>query len=121
MFGFEKLNVWTKSMDFADEIYKSTTSFPKEERFGLTNQLRRAAVSISSNIAEGSGRHSDNEFVRFVSIAYGSLMECVSQLHIAQRQKFLQESDFNRLIERADQLARMLSGLSATLRIRANS
>ena len=74
-FRFQKLVVWQKAIDFADHIYDATVPFPSEERFGLTNQMRRAAVSISSNIAEGSGRSSDNEFRRFVEIAYGSLME----------------------------------------------
>ena len=116
MFGFEKLDVWHKAIDFADEVYLATKSFPSDERFGLTSQLRRAVVSISSNIAEGSGRNSKPEFSRFVSIAYGSLMESVSQLHIAKRQKFLSDELFSTLIGKADQLARMLSGLKASLR-----
>ena len=115
MFGFEKLEVWKKALDFADQIYRFTASFPTEERFGLTNQLRRASVSISSNIAEGSGRNSNPEFARFISIAYGSLMESVSQLHVAQRQRFLTEAAFNQLILQADELSRMLSGLKGSL------
>ncbi len=115
MFGFEKLEVWKKALDFADQIYRFTASFPTEERFGLTNQLRRASVWISSNIAEGSGRNSNPEFARFITIAYGSLMECVSQLHIAQRQRFLTEAAFNQLILQADELSRMLSGLKGSL------
>ena len=115
MFGFEKLEVWKKALDFADQIYRVTALFPTEERFGLTNQLRRASVSISSNIAEGSGRNSNPEFVRFVAISYGSLMECVSQLHVARRRNFLTDSEFDQLITRADELSRMLSGLKASL------
>ena len=78
MFNFEKLEVWQKSIDFADLIYALTRSFPQEERFGLTNQMRRAAVSISSNIAEGSARVSRNDFARFIEIATGSVFDSVT-------------------------------------------
>ena len=71
MFKFEKLDVWQKAIDFADLVYSKTKSFPVDERFGLTNQMRRAAVSISSNIAEGSARISDADFARFVEIPAG--------------------------------------------------
>jgi four helix bundle protein len=86
MFNFEKLEVWQKAIDFADLIYANTRGFPAEERFGLTNQMRRAAVSISSNIAEGCSRGSKTDFARFVEIATGSLFEVVSQAHIGRRQ-----------------------------------
>jgi 23S rRNA-intervening sequence protein len=75
MFRFERLVVWHKAIEFADHVYSATKGFPVDERFGLTSQLRRAAVSISSNIAAGSGRPSDKEFARFLEIAYGSVME----------------------------------------------
>jgi len=75
MFNFEKLDVWQKAIEFADLIYADTRTFPTEERFGLTTQLRRAAVSISSNIAEGSSRSSKIDFARFVEIAGGSVFE----------------------------------------------
>ena len=94
MFNFEKLEVWQKAIDFADLIYSETRAFPSDERFGLTNQLRRAAVSISSNIAEGSSRSSKSDFARFVEIATGSVFEAVSQAFIAQRQSFLSEDQF---------------------------
>jgi len=71
MFRFEKLDVWQKAVEYADLIYKLTKKFPPEERFGLTSQLRRSAVSISSNIAEGTSRSSDSDLARFVEIAYG--------------------------------------------------
>ncbi|APZ93578.1 four helix bundle protein [Fuerstiella marisgermanici] len=115
MFGLQKLDVWVKAVEFGDETYRVTKLFPADERFGLTNQLRRAAVSISSNIAEGSGRQSNADFARFLRISYGSLMECVSQLHVASRQSCIDEEDFNALTQRADQIARMLSGLSSSL------
>ncbi len=92
MFNFEKLDVWQKAIDFANLVYNETRAFPAEERFGLTNQLRRAAVSISSNIAEGSSRSSKSDFARFLEIAAGSVFEVVSQAFIAQRQGFW--SDF---------------------------
>jgi four helix bundle protein len=116
MFRFEKLDVWCKAIDFADRAYAVTREFPSEERFGLTSQMRRAAVSISSNIAEGSGRSSDKDFAHFLEIAYGSLMEVVSQMRIAYRQSFLPEQDSKDLYNKAEELARMLSGLRASLK-----
>lgn len=115
MFRFEKLEVWQKAIEYADCVYAATRRFPDDERYGLTAQLRKAAVSISSNVAEGSGRSSDIEFGRFVEIGYGSLMETVSQSHVAQRQQFLAHVAFQDLYQRADQLARMLSGLRSSL------
>ncbi len=115
MFRFEKLEVWRKAIELADQIYAVTRLFPDNERFGLTSQMRRAAVSISSNIAEGSGRSSDKEFARFVEIAYGSLMEVVSQLRVGLHQSFLKEKEHNEIRQNAEELARMLSGLRKSL------
>ncbi len=115
MFRFEKLSVWQKAIQFADSVYAVSREFPVDERFGLTSQLRRASVSISSNIAEGSGRASDKEFAHFVQIAYGSLMEVISQLQICLRQSMLDKSIHEELYGSADELARMLSGLRASL------
>src|SRR5881394_3631077 len=89
MFNFEKLDVWQKAIEFAELIYTDTRSFPTEERFGLTTQLRRAAVSISSNIAEESSRSSKVDFARFIEIAGGSVFEVVSECSVARRQNFL--------------------------------
>jgi len=111
VFRFEKLDVWHRAVDFADMVYALTREFPSDERFGLVSQMRRASVSISSNIAEGSGRVSDKDFARFVEIAYGSVMEIVSQAQIAQRQAFLSAQERNEICERAEELTRMLSGL----------
>jgi four helix bundle protein len=97
MFNFEKLEVWQKAIDFADFVYSVTRTFPDDERFGLTNQMRRAAVSISSNIAEGTSRHSRDDYAQFLEIAAGSIFEVVSQSFIAQRQKYLSEEDRHRL------------------------
>ena len=115
VFRFQKLDVWHKAVEFADFVYEKTRNFPSEERFGLTSQIRRAVVSVSSNIAEGSSRTSRRDFSRFIEIAYGSLMEVVSQIHIAHRQSFMQKSDFSAIIEKANELARMLSGFKAGL------
>lgn len=111
MFRFEKLEVWKRAVEFADLVYSLTRQFPNEERFGLTSQLRRASVSVSSNIAEGSGRISDRDFSRFLEIAYGSVMEVVSLAEIAHRQKFLVIEERDQLNQQAEVLAKMLSGL----------
>lgn len=111
LFNFEKLAVWQKAIAYADELYEATEQFPDRERFGLTNQLRRAAVSVSSNIAEGNSRSSGREYSRFLEIAYGSLMETISQLYISRRREFIGEASFDSLYSAAQELARMLSGL----------
>jgi four helix bundle protein len=103
MFGFEKLEVWQKAIEFADLVYSSTRGFPADERFGLTNQMRRAAVSVSSNIAEGSSRISRKDFARFIEIATGSVFEVVSQSFIGRNQGFLSEELFQRLYASAEQ------------------
>jgi four helix bundle protein len=121
MFNFEKLDVWQKAIEFADFIYSETRRFPNEERFGLTNQMRRAAVSISSNIAEGSSRMSQIDFARFIEIGTGSVFEVVSQAFIAKKQSFLTEETFHFLYESAEELSRMLSGLRKSLLSTLNS
>lgn len=115
MFNFEKLEVWQKSIDFADFVYMVTRHFPDHERFGLTNQMRRASVSISSNIAEGTSRHSRDDYARFLEIATGSVFEVVSQSFIAQRQGCLSEENRQRLYAAAEEQSRMLSGLRRSL------
>lgn len=87
MFRFEKLDVCKEAVEYADVVYRVTQNFPAEERFGLTSQLRRSAVSISSNIEEGSSRVSRTDLTRFIDIAYGSLLESTSELQIAKRQE----------------------------------
>ena len=115
MFNFEKLEVWHKAVAFADLIYRLTRGFPSEERFGLTNQMRRSSVSIASNLAEGSSRLSRNDHARFVEIATGSLFECVAQAAIARNQGFLSEADFQSIYQAAAEQGRMLSGLRKSL------
>ena len=111
MFNFEKLETWQKAIIFADLVYETTRNFPADERFGLTNQMRRAAVSVSSNIAEGAARNSKNDYTRFLEIATGSLFEVVSQSFVGRRQGFLSEADFNKLYAAAEEHGKMLSGL----------
>ena len=111
MFNFEKLETWQKAIDFADLIYSLTRGFPSDERFGLTNQMRRAAVSIPSNIAEGTARNSRNDYARFLEIATGSLFEAVSQSFVGKRQGLLSEPDFQRLYAAAEEQGKLLSGL----------
>jgi four helix bundle protein len=115
MFNFEKLDIWQKAIDFADLIYNETRPFPAEERFGLTNQLRRAAISVSSNIAEGSSRSSKTDFARFIEIAAGSVFETVSQAFAARRQNLLSENNFRGIYSAAEEQSRMLSGLRRSL------
>ena len=104
-----------RAFELADEVallvYRVTRAFPENERFGLTSQMRRAAVSVSSNIAEGSARFSKADFARFIEIATGSVFEVVSQSFISRRQGFLAEADFGALYTAAEEQGRMLSGL----------
>jgi len=115
MFNFEKLEVWHKAIEFADAVYSVTKTFPSDERLGLTNQMRRAAVSVSSNIAEGTSRSSRSDYARFVELATGSLFEVISQSVISKRQGFLSEADYTRLYAAAEEQSRMLSGLRRSL------
>ena len=115
MFNFEKLDVWHKGIAFADSVYTFTRSFPAEERFGLTNQMRRAAVSVPSNIAEGPSRMSQTDYGRFIEIGTGSLYEVVSHSFIARKQSFLSANDFGLIYQNAEELSRMLSGLRKSL------
>lgn len=115
MFNFEKLDTWQEAIRFADLVYQCTRDFPDQERFGLTIQMRRAAVSISSNLAEGASRSSRSDFARFVEIASGSLFEVVSQSFIGRQQGFLTEDQFQQLYAAAEKQGKMLSGLRASL------
>ena len=115
MFNFEKLDVWQKAIDFADLVCNYTRHFPADERYGLTNQMRRAAVSISSNIVEGTSRISQTDFRRFVEIATGSVFEVISQAFVGRRQGFLADEAFARLYSSAEEVGRMLSGLRKSL------
>jgi len=116
----EKLDVWKKSVDFVVAIYKATESFPKDERFGLTSQLRRAAVLIPANIAEDAARRSDKEFAHFLSNSQGSASEVETELLIARRLSYLQEGNYGSLVFSLDEIGRMLTGLTHHLRLKEN-
>lgn len=107
--GFEKLEVWQVAKRLAVEIYKATEEFPTKEQFGLTSQIRRASISIISNIAEGYGRDGDNELARFLSISNGSCAEVKAQLIIANELDFLKKEDYTALLELTNQVGRMLN------------
>ena len=115
-FRFEKLETWELARSFTTEIYKITRQFPKEEIFGLSSQLRRAAISVALNIAEGSDRKSDMEFKRFLRMALSSLEEVITGLYIALDQKFLSREDFNSLYQRGNSLAKKINALIKALK-----
>jgi four helix bundle protein len=109
--NYRDLKVWQKAMGLVTEIYQHTKSFPEEERYGLTSQLRRSSVSLPSNIAEGYGRNSTQDYIRFLRIANGSLFELQTQLEIARNLNMLSEESFSVLFEMSREIERMLSSL----------
>ena|SRR5438270_6436250 len=113
--SYGELIAWQKAMDLVQSVYEAVRAFPKEEIYGLTSQLKRAAVSVPSNIAEGQGRKSTREFLHHLSIAYGSLMEVETQILIAVRLEYLSQQDAERIIERTSEVGRLINGLSNAL------
>jgi len=113
--GYEQLVVWQRGIVFAREVYRATSRFPADERFGLVSQLRRAAVSVPSNIAEGHARHSTREYLRFLSNAQGSLAEVATQLHIARELGYCAGAELAPLLAEADELKRMLNAIRRSL------
>jgi four helix bundle protein len=111
MHNYKELIVWQKAMDLVVRVYELTRDFPKAELFGLTNQLRRAAVSIALNIAEGAGCESDLEFARFLDISLRSTYETVTALQISARLKYCKQEVANQLIADSEEIARMITGL----------
>ena len=109
--SYKDLVVWQKAMDFTADVYLVTRTFPKEELYGLTSQLRRAAVSVPSNIAEGQGRLSPGEFRQFLGHARGSLLEIETQLELATRLHYLKSEDSGRLLRSSAEVGRILNGL----------
>lgn len=105
------LNVWQESITLVTLIYEKTKSFPKDELFSLTSQIRRCAISIPSNIAEGAARESNKEFLRFLFIAQGSISELDTQLLIANNLDFLSKEDYSQIIEKLVSVRKMLAGL----------
>ena len=117
--GYRNLIAWQKAMDLADRVYDETEGWPSREMYGLTNQARRAAVSVPANIAEGQGRESLGDFARFLAIAYGSLCELETHLYLAERRSFLDPSALDGLIALTNEVARLVRGLLKTIRARS--
>ena len=110
-FGYRNLVAYVKAKEVRQQVYRLLKRFPKEEQFALCNQLRRAAVSITSNIAEGMTRFSTKDKVHFIEIAYGSLMEVMSQLEVAQEENYISIEEFHNMETLIADTARLLSGL----------
>lgn len=106
--NFRKLAMWKKSVELATDIYQKTRQYPKQETYGIVSQMRRSAVSISSNIAEGSGRKSKKEFCYFLRVAYGSACELETQLIISKNLNFMNEEFFLNLLKKNDEIQKMI-------------
>lgn len=115
---YRDLKVWQVAMDLAEQCYRATRCFPRDELFGLTSQIRRAAASIPANIAEGHGRTHTKEFLNHLSMARGSLMELETHLLLSQRVGILATQAADPLLAQADQISRMLSGLRQALEVK---
>lgn len=116
MHRFEELKIWQKTMDITENCYRATESFPKEEKYGLTSQLRRSAVSIPSNIAEGSGRNTNGEFMQFLGIANGSSYELLTQLYLSKRLDLLTEDKVRPIFNEVLEVTKMNYSLQRTLK-----
>ncbi|MCH8536092.1 MAG: four helix bundle protein [Flavobacteriaceae bacterium] len=111
---YKKLNVWKESIELVKQVYQVTASFPSEEQYGLMSQLRRASVSIPSNIAEGNGRSSDKDYKRFVEIAYGSALELETQLIISVELQYLDKN--HTIFQKLERVKKLLSGFMKYLK-----
>ncbi|MBF0528305.1 MAG: four helix bundle protein [Deltaproteobacteria bacterium] len=116
--SYRDLEVWKKSIDWVEKIYLASKNFPSEEKFGLTSQIRRAAVSVPANIAEGAARSGTGEYLQFLSVAKGSLAETETLLILADRLHFLTEAEATHLLDLAEEISRMLGGLKRSLQSR---
>ena len=108
---YREFIAWQKAMAFVTNVYKVTHTFPKEEQFGLTSQIRRSAVSVPSNFAEGFGRKGNKEFIRFIRISIGSLYECQTQLEISKNIEYLNSDDFELLFNQSKEIEALIRGL----------
>ena len=115
MHNHKNLKIWQRSMDIVEMIYRETAVFPKEEKYGLTNQIRRASSSIPSNIAEGSSRKSKKEFTHFLSISLGSCYEVDTQLELAKRLSIMENEKADAILEELDQVEKMIIGFMKSL------
>ncbi|MDA7706340.1 four helix bundle protein [Flavobacteriaceae bacterium] len=115
MHKFEELKIWQKSMAITEKCYKETENFPNEEKYGLTSQLRRSAVSIPSNISEGAGRNTNGEFKQFLGIANGSSYELLTQLYLSLRLKLIKEENVRPIINEVLEVTKMNFSLQRSL------
>jgi four helix bundle protein len=120
LFRFEKLEVWQDARRRNRQVYKATKAFPSDEQFALTSQLRRASISVSSNIAEGSGRNSDKDFAHFLEQAYGSLMEVASQLYLAFDEGYIEENPLSFILEEIRHQAAKVAALNRSLSVKGS-
>jgi four helix bundle protein len=118
---FKDLMAWQRAFDLALSVYAATRTFPREEAFGLTSQIRRAAVSLVSNIAEGKGRASDKDLLRFLGNSKGSLFELETQIALSERLCYLSKSDAQNLMAQITETGKLISGLMRALRPQADS
>ena len=118
--SYRDLQVWRSAMDWTESVYENTAHWPPDERFGLISQVRRAAVSVASNIAEDAARRSTGEFIQFLGMARGSLAEAETQLILARRFGYTQKDDLDALLGGANEISRMLVALIASLKRRQN-
>lgn len=117
MHNYKELKVWQKSMLVVEEVYRETNNFPKEEIYGITSQIRRSAVSVPSNIAEGAGKNSKKDFKRFLSIAHGSNNELLTLIEITYRLNYLNEKTFIKLENDISEINKMIAGLINSIKI----
>ena len=115
MHNVKELKIWNKSMDLAVQVYELSAKFPSDERFGLTSQTRRCAVSIPSNISEGAGRNTKGEFKQFLGIANGSAFELQTQIIIANKLNFIDENSISKILEIIDEIQKMNYKLQLSL------
>ena len=114
--SYRRLDVWQKAMDLVVACYNASKKFPREERYGLTSQLQRAAISVPANISEGQGREHRKEFLHHLSVAHGSLAELETHLQIAERLGYLSSDDVQSLLSRSEEIGKMINGLRKSLR-----
>lgn len=119
--SYKDLDVWKRGVTFVTQIYACTKSFPREEIYGITSQIRRSAVSIPSNIAEGHAKRSTWDFIRFLNIAYGSIAELETQIIIACNLGYLSEAEKLKILTECSELGRMINGLVNALEVKLSS
>lgn len=115
MHKYRELEIWKRAIDLTVDVYALTQSFPEDEKFGLTSQIKRAAVSVPSNIAEGAGCNSNKEFNQFLGISTGSIFEVETQLILAERLNFLSSDQIEEVLNRSNELVRMTKSLKSKL------